>query len=588
MGAFLLVSARAVDFNREAAINLIRKQCNSEPLKYALPGWTLFHFPKELVKTPNFINKGENSLFAAGTPYIPGRSYSDSLNFILRELNDEKIPGEISGLFFLLHRKKDNLGFMTDPYGIYSIWHTSDGTVISSSFLALAEGLPFLNADRSIITENLLTGTVTGSDTIFTEIKRYEPGNLFKFSGLEFYLPGHSKGPDNKVFRSRKESLSAQIEAMDTCFSGMEPLVNEFGADSGITGGYDSRLLLAMCIRHFKKELLQFHSHMRKTPDNDFISGKEICSSAGLKFIDRPVLDFTDAGEGNVREILEAGMTFCDGQVRTHSFWHEAFNSSEYRRELLGNKRTGFSGIGGEQFRNADHYFSPGWNRRKWIMYDLVLKYCGKSAAGRQILNELTRSIESKIRTRLGTEGAAVNLTEIKRYMHEIYIPANRGLRSSNENRLSFFLLPFTDRNVAETAFKAVNFLGISNDYEGDLIKMINPEIAGIRTSYSYSFDKGEPAVRKLSLLLINNFLPGSLRHVLIENKYASNSSQWENILGNFSILRESLNAIVTIELPVNFNELIKRKDLGPLVFAMGYMLKKYSGKIRYTDGQIL
>lgn len=581
MGAFLLVSCMATGFKTETAIDTIRRQCLTEPVKFNLPGWEMYLFPKGVRCPPNYIEYENISVYATGTPYLSGHGYSSTLKRKLLRFSKGIIDeDDISGLYFMLFNNGQKLRFLTDKAGLYSIYHTADGNIISSSFLGICGGAEKLSPHREAMIENLLTGSLIGADTIFAEIKKFESSVPFSFTGIEF-IQNRTGKTDLTIYKTREESLTAQVEILDSLFNGMVPLAEECGIDSGITGGLDSRLLLALCRKHFPPAKLQFHSHMRKTPDKDFLCGKEICDKTTLQFIETPVQDICDISGNEIINKMNAGMLFNDGQIRTHSFWHEEFNSSGYRVRTLRDKRMGLNGIGGEQYRNLERFMFQSRNLYQWISFELIEKQSGRRVSGNTTRKELTDRIAKKIELKLGCNGnRKVNLLLLKRYMNEIYNSANRALRSSHENRLSFFLSPFTDQYVAQSAYSLVNHLGVSVSYEAELINRIDPEVASLNSAYGFRFNRREPVYSVVPGVLFGNFLPASIQSAVYERISSRTTGRWDLVLKEHTYLGRCAEALASLSLPVSMGEMIRRTDLGPLVFAMGHLLLTYKEKI--------
>ena len=582
MGAFLLISDREKRFKHSSALEIIRKQCGTEPLNFRLEGWNLYLFPKLLIPDlKNFRLTDNYSLFATGTPFLHGKTYQETLDKLFSYICREVQPEQIKGHFFILTDSPDGLRFFTDPSGIYSTYHTSGGTVISSSFLAIAEGTESLTVNRDPFIENLLTGSIIGSDTIFSEILRFEPAFPFKFHGLKF-MP-YSYGAEGiGPFRNRKESIDGQIKILDYYFAGIKRFAEEYGTDAGITGGFDSRLLLAMCLRHFDKEVLQFHSHRRKKPDSDFLSGEDICKKAGLKFVTKPVKDISDIDEEAALELVQNGMLVTDGPARTHSFWHEGFNTAGYRIGILGNRKLGLGGIGGEQYRNLERKFNCTYDLKNWIKNELIIKYSGFNSTGKDAIEKMVNTLTGKLEERIPLrKHGRIDYPGIKYYMQEVYIPANRGLKTGYENRLSFHLFPFTDPDVEYAARMAIPFLGVSLDYEAEIIRTLNPLIASVGSSYGYSFYGREPLQSVLPYIFLNNLVPGTVFQLIAEKFLSRKTDRWAILTGRLRPFRSMLEILNSAGFPVITDNLILRNDIGPVALALGHLLTRFRDKIK-------
>jgi len=580
MGAFLLISEGAGYFNKEEALVVMGHQCLTEPVKFALTGWELYLFPKRLTKCTNYRHENGRSVFVTGTPFFFGKTYSSTIEILLQEAYNGNFPGTgLCGLYFLLQNDGKSLKFSTDPGGIYSLFHSKDNMVLSSSFLSLCSGLPSLTPDKDAITENLVTGSIIGSETVFKEIRRFDPLNPASFKGIE-YVKSVGRQALKYGFKNRRESIKGQLEVLDEYFSGLRQFVDEAGADSGITGGFDSRLLLSLSRRHFEKDKIQFHSHFRHNPDEDFRIGKSLCDNLALEFITIPYKEFLP-DSSDAEAILERCMLYTDGQARTHSFWHEEFNGAENRILTLGLKRLGLSGIGGEQYRNSERLTATHINKINWIRYNLVRRSAGEPFISKAEENRLVERLDDKISGRLGLYGKSrVDLYSIKRYMNEVYIPANRGLRAINDNRLAWSLLPFADYSVSRAAYKSVPFLGRSLDYEAEMIRFIDPQAASVESGYGYPFSRREPVYKTMSFILFENVLPWSLRQIISEKMLSRNTGIWRNLIDASTVLSKAESCLNEFSLPMDLKLLSVRTDIGPLVFALGFLMEKYKSKI--------
>jgi hypothetical protein len=584
MGAFLLVSDNAGHFNKKEALETMGMQCGTTPVHFVFQGWELYLFPKRLVNALNFRGHENLSIFVTGTPYFEGMNYSSSLDRMHNDIKRrEDITNDLKGVYFLLIQKDNSLSFSVDPGGIYSIYHSADRSVISSSFLALCTGLTSLSPDRETITENLATGSVIGSDTIFKEIKRFEPQYPVTFKGLRF----NSNCPTTPElkFTNKKAGILYQINTLNEHFDGIKKIVEETGIVCGITGGLDSRLLLSLVRNHFRREAIQFHSHFRHKPDIDFLTGQELCKKLNNNFVSFPYREFSQLNREESENVLKRCMLFTDGQIRTHSFWHEEFNSAENHSLTMGGMSLSMSGIGGEQYRNSERLITDGWNKSKWIENNLVRKSAGKSFICEKDEKELVNRLDAKISERLGIrEKHSISLIDIKRYNNEVFVPANRGLRCVHENRLSFSLMPFADFVVSHTAYASVEYLGASIEYEAEMINLIDPEAAAVQSAYGFQFNKPEPVMKYLPYVIFENTLPWGIKQKLSEKLLKRNTPEWRDLIENIGILKDAVESVKELFLPLDLDRLAMRKDLGPLIFAMGYLLNSFESKIKY-DG---
>jgi hypothetical protein len=583
MGAFLLVREFEKKFDSEAAVSVIRKQCGSVPIEFTVHGWKLWLFPKLLVENRNFREFENTLIFVTGTPVIGNLDYNEALDEIARRsgiVNPDY--SDIGGLFALCILKKDKISILADKYSNYSLFHTATGNVFSSSFLSICAGLDVLTADRDSMTENLLTGSLTGSGTVFTEVRRIVASEPLRLQGVETI--------NNKIlpitcrqFKNRTESINYQLSVLNNWFSGFSKMVSVYGIRAGITGGLDSRLLFSLCRLNYPGENIEFYAHARKKRDRDFNIGKDICSRGGINFSFREVADIEDASSEEIRLRMDEGMYFNDGQVRSHSFWHEQFNSSDYVKDILDGALISLNGIGGEQYRNMERLMLKRL-KINWVKDDLILRLCGWDAADKRTIGELAEKLAVRINRQVGDFGKFADLGFIKRYQNEVYNQANRTLRAVNENRLCFALAPFTDQTVSQASYCSIGELGFSIGFEAEMIKSIDPEIASLQSVYGFPFNKREPLSKSLPRIIFNNFIPFKLRNRLLNYNGWGRSDVWIRYTEKYEYLLKCSLKVKELNLPVRIEAIAGRTDLGPLVFALGHLLLQYGNKVN-NDG---
>jgi len=145
---------------------------------------------------------------------------------------------------------------------------------------------------------------------------------------------------------------------------------------------------------------------------------------------------------------------------------------------------------------------------------------------------------------------------------------------------LSYFLSPFADAEVSLRAYGIIPHLGLSLGYEAELIKRIDPDVASFNSAYRFRFSEREPLPSIIPGLLFNNFLPRGMQSAFYELASARTTDRWENLYDPRGHSQECLGAVESFNLPLSVRELVRRTDLGPLVFAMGHLLITFNGRI--------
>lgn len=578
MGAvFLYKDEKGIDL--ESVLNVFMQKGFKDPKKFVLGGYSILLYPKILSSGTNYVSDGIHTVMAVGSPIYKSLSYSDGMTMMFEDLKKEDIDLErIYGSYLIILAKGDKLSYVTDRKGIQNVYYSFDNGVISSSFLACAYSqVNPLTVNKDAVTEVLTTGSLIGPDTIFDQIKRLEKEDGVSFEGLErVQMTGT---PFNGYCKKDYNScLDDQIKTLDEYFSSVKALADGEGTDSGITGGHDSRLIMAMALKHFSN--VSFHTHWRNKKNVEFISAQELCKKMDMDLSLIPVSDPHDMDESSLENNLEQAFLFFDGLVRMHSFWTEEYNTRAYREKILDGNRLGLSGIGGEQYRNEERMSKSSWDLKKVIKYKLLLNICGDCFKGEADLKKTISKIESKIRKKLSLENKKkINHLEYKKYLNEVFIPSRLGVRNNAENQLSFFLSPFTEDFVSEASYRIVNKLGSSLRFEEDMIKSINPELASIPSDKGFDFYKGEPLSNKIKSFVMD-FIPSGILYKYYLKKKRGSIKPFETLTGKSKKLKDGVSLLSKLDLPIDLNKVALKPDLMPLILAMGYLLKRLEKKI--------
>lgn len=579
MGAIFIYRNNA-DVDTDSVLNIFSEKGFDEPERIQWNDYKIILYKKIHKGENNYICDENGGLIVVGTIVYKGNNYTDSLNELYSDLNNNSFDiDELLGSFFLLLKKEDKLSFLTDRANIQNIFYNSQKSIISSSFLAVANSCrDGLTINKCAATEILSTGTLIGPDTFFNDIKRFEGGT--KFEGIDEIANLSRKIPP-KCDEKYEVCLKEQINVLNRYFKSIKKLADNEGVDSGITGGHDSRLIMALALEN--EFNISFNTHYRHNKNIEFETAKKVCTKTGSDLKILPVKNPGDMTADELDENFNKAYLFFDGLVRMHSFWTEEYNTMKYRKEILGEKNLGLSGIGGEQYRNEERFNRSSWNLYNTVKYKIILNTCGNCFNDGKAFDETVKYIERKIRKKLSLgDKNRINRLEYKRYLNEVFIPGRLGARNNAENQLSFFLSPFTDYTVSNEAYKIVYNLGSSLQFEEDMIKEINPEIASAPSDHGFNFYEGEPLKNKIKSFLID-FLPDSLLHRYYSTKTSGRdvSLLYKEMILKSKILKIGVEKLELLKLPLDLDKLAKKPDHMPLILALGFLIKKLEGKIR-------
>jgi hypothetical protein len=579
MGAFFIYRTES-DINADRAMEVFRERGFGQPERLAAGSLSILLYPKILVKNHvNLVKKGEDFLFATGTLAYRGRNHAGSMELIFDELHNGRFEAaELQGAYFIFMRSGAGASYFNDPGNIYNVYHDDGPDCLSSSFLAVCRAHPgHLSVNRNAAAEMLLTGNLSGCDTLFSQVSRLSHRSPVSIGQAEFRSPADAD-------RDKQFPLAAnfsghpdeQAALLDKYFSGLKAFDSEYGFDMGITGGLDSRLLLILGKRSFKN--LSCHTHSRKTVSTEIIVAKELCDRAGLELNMSPVKHPQDMTEEELIETMEASCRFYDGHIRSHIYWWEEYNTLEYRRKILKDKRFGLSGVGGEQYRNAERITRGYRGPDRFIKYEYIIRNAGHVACKGERLEELTGYTGEKWKKELDlADGARLGKQAIKRIFNEIINPAGRAVRVSAENQYAYFLAPFTDPLLSIPAYATIPYHGPGFQYEMDLIARLDGRLASVVSDYGFAFNRKEPACGRMVTRLKNSLHPGTWFRLVNAYKFSRRKNTAGLFADKFPAFRQFYKNVENLGLGIDLKTLLKIPDLSPLVYELGYFLKKFS-----------
>lgn len=577
MGAFLLYKATTDIFSKRE-FDYFAERGFGEPNKFSLGYWNLNLYSKTIIKNTNYFFIDNSALFVIGSFIYHGEDYDTSIKLLLIDKMKDKICADkIYGSFIIIFYIKGQISILRDGSNISNVYYNSSNSIISSSFLAVCNAHDgTLSINKESITENLISGYLIGPVTVFNEIHRFEKDDIQSIEDIAILSINIKEG----LFKPTdfEEAIQEQQYCLGKYFQSVKKIADQYDVDSGLTGGFDSRLLLILALKYFKR--VSFHSYWRKQKNREFECAKAICIKAGTKLKAVPVTFPLEMDPSQLETTMAAAFIYYDGHIRKHSYWHEEYNTLSYRKKILDGCGLGLHGIGGEQYRNEERVL---FNRRKlynWIKYDLIYNSSGDCFYEKKHENDFINIYQKKIKKVLNIKSRSISRHEIKRFYNEIQIPGLRAVRTNIENSDIFFLSPFADYNVSQKAYHAIPFLGLSGFFQQQMIKRLNPEIAALISDYGYDFYKGEPFYRKLNTLL-KEVMPSALFYKLYINRKGShNDNSYNKFLEKFPDLKELEKNVLNVQLPINLDILKTKSDLYPLIWEVGYLLLKFRSKL--------
>jgi hypothetical protein len=573
MGSFTLISKQSRPI-REALVQLQKEKSAAINYEASIGGYDLYHSNKSFVKEDTFLVADGAGLFTAGTfIYKQAPDLATSLQLLLTDLIDNSFSYKnIRGHFaFVFTPDFVNIYLGSDRAGVQNVFYDEQLNYISTSFSSLVVAYEHeLKYDKQALTETVVHGYAIGPDTIYEQIKRFEPALELSFGSINL-LKDDSLQYDFSSGLSFSKEVDRQIDSIDNFFKDTKNFLNKYGVDLGLSDGHDSRLLASFVQKHISN--VRYYTFWRKKKNKEIEIAENVSSVLGKELVMEEGHDALDKDEQQLKETFDSAFHFYDGLPKMHCYFHEDFNTISFRKRFLDKIKIGFNGIGGEQYRNDEHLIFPSYNKRFFVQHILTYQKTGRSV-NKQYEETFFKNIEKKISALLqSTEGKSkYTRKELKVYFNEIFVNAVRTNRINAENQFAFFLSPLLDAAVIRESYRAYSHLGVSFTFQQEMIRRLSPALANVVSGYGYTFAQGEPLKDKIRFAL-KSIIPSALLMRKAVQRALDNSAQV--YMERYPFIRDAFREVEKLQLPVDLQLLMRYPDRWPVLISLGFTLKK-------------
>jgi len=417
-----------------------------------------------------------------GTILYQGKYNNEAFNIIVNK-NYEVNWEEVNGNYLILDfNNSDNFNIILDPLRKYHVFFNDKEQILSSSFLATCYASKALYVDKLGFYERLMRGYNIAPDTLFSNIKQ-----LYDQKKISFNLFDNRYINKNQFIKvnNRQEMLMIQKETLIKLLSNYKNIIEQKGGDLGLSGGYDSRLLLSL-FNKLDFNNIQIHSHSIKNV-NKHSSERKIAKILAEKtkypFKVIEVLPFDKLEKNELEKSILDNWIYYDGR-NSHNMGSLAPNyTSFYKRKIMGKKNVSINGIGGEIFRNY-YVFNNNSNTYYFVANHLFYRF-SNFFINKIIYKDVYNNVINKINLRLDISiQKKISLREVRRYYNEIRMPDGDGNNHNAHNKFYDFLTPFIEPILINSTNGIEKYLGMSGKFEGDLIEMIDSVLASIPSNY--------------------------------------------------------------------------------------------------------
>lgn len=493
MGAFVLFDgSRALDMARARAV--FRSKGFAEPTEFGLGAARLLLYPKQRVPVRNwFEGESGHRLFCTGTPIYKGLGYADGMKELLRDWElGSVVREELVGFYCLLFFDGLRVVLATDSSDLHHVFSNADGTVIASSLQAVlvADGARHA-VSRDALVEQLLTGSIAGPDTLFDDIVvlTRESQREFRSPIAEFSVADSAALPDEPCRESFSECVERQLTELRKYFERIRVLSGEAGTSLGISGGYDSRLLLLLA----KEAGLPIFAYTYSSPAHEreqTVAG-ELAEHARVPLKPIPVRTWTQLDDQQLRSNMDDALFFWDGRTNMTMGNFNDVDTRRVRITAMGSAGLSFNGLGGELYRNPEHLPVDGLDFGQWFRYFVMKPACTAAIRDEESASALIYRLGRKYARLMevdSLDGFGRHLA--RRWYRQVWLPNSAGIRLCAENQLSYALMPFADWLVTRRSLGATSHIGAGGAFEAAMIRTLDSGAARVASNYGHAFDQ--------------------------------------------------------------------------------------------------
>lgn len=432
---------------------------------------------------------------------------------------------EIMGHYAVVLKKGGRTEIRLDRFGGYHLYYNLQAGIVSSSFYALASVLGSLSLSQQSACEYVFNGVVSGDETLFREVSLVPIGAVIGVDagGLAIVRPSLRV---TRVFTSetRDASLDQSMRLLDRYFSA---IAKSFGdrVGSALSGGYDSRLMLAFLRRHGSRPRVYVYG---SGPEKDVRLAREIAKRENFSL---DVIDKTDRpiiAPGEFADTAHRNFLAADG-YEYGGIFHNGAEIAELARRVRGDA-IAFNGGGGEIFRNFFYLPDRDYTIREllWSFYSQFdpaictpVFDCSSYYAG----------LENKVMDLLGSDERRLPRPTVEWLYHSFRCRAWDGKVDSIAARYGTTAMPYLERSITEHASALPLAWKNHGAYEAELIRRVDCRLAGYRSIYGHDFARPPPLGRRLTDYA-TYLRPPWLRRYTYRLKYVRRrSSDWPGYL---------------------------------------------------------
>ena len=497
MGAFAIIR-RDKRRRREDTIDRVRAsfaaQGFAEPKLLETEFAVVLLYPKLVTGQINLVADTTGDFaFYTGSLVHRRKTGDAALGDLLKHSPERFTTGtDLTGVYALVVNNGRGLRLMLDPLGAYKVYTDPEKIVWSSSFLAAVATVEAPQIDAQGVYEYVFNGATYGKATVIRQISMIEPG-LHKIGRVATFQPNHLPAittplddPQDMLIDKNLALLREKIGAVAKAFG---PDI-----DMALTGGYDSRLMLAL----FRDAGITPRLHVYGSADDPDVAIAKLIAAG-----ENPSLSHVNKEQGSsnlppeeLAQVVREQFLSFDGCPPDGVFGNGQDLAT--RRARCESGRLALNGGCGEIYRNFFYLPDRPFTTREmawsfWSRFDPAA--CHRDFSECSYLDRM----EEKMRAALATNAQLLTRPQV-----EYLYPAFRGrfwtsLNTCVNLRFGDASTPFVDLSLARAAALVPVKYKSYGMFEAALIRAIDPRLAAYPSAYGHDFATPPSRAHRLS-----------------------------------------------------------------------------------------
>jgi asparagine synthase (glutamine-hydrolysing) len=484
----------------------------------ALPAGRLLLFADQSGNKPAF-HRAEDGDFAAalGSTLYRGEAGEEAMRSLYQEFDPARFDWQgLLGIHVILIRKRGRLYVFGDGLGSCKLYRSAAGDLYSNSFLAMCEIGGAKTFDIQACYEYVINGSVFGTRTLVHGITSL-PAQAMLVAGETTHVtqladPVNS-GPVTAA-GSLDDIAGQHIAQLDEVFG---PIAAVYGdrLRLSFSGGFDSRLILAMLLRHGVRPTLFVYGD---DDDEDVRIARQICAaeSLDLQCVDK---DSAVVDPGMFEQRLRTDLYAFDGWKVEQTL----FDFGVDRDDRLARHRDGrvpLNGSLGEIYRNF-HYMPDRPARAEDVVSTFYSQYDPRSFSRRFDESRYRTLLAAAMRDAIGAADGRLARHQIEALYPKFRGRAWTGRDAQINQRFGPMFFPFLEHTAAN------NTAGIPIRYkdlgllQGRMIELVHARLAAYPSDYGFPLSGPRPWRYRLKTRL-GTWRPPALRKLSFRLKVRS------------------------------------------------------------------